>query len=85
MPVPKRKMSKSRRDMRSACKFIRPQSVSICSNEACGAPKLPHEVCSNCGFYRGKKVMKTKMDRTLLRAEVRAKQNDTTQTNAHQQ
>lgn len=77
MPVPKRKLSKSRRDMRSASKFIRPQAVMLCPNEVCGAPKLPHEVCSKCGFYRGKKVIKTKMDRSVVRAETRAQKAKT--------
>jgi ribosomal protein L32 len=61
--------------MRSACKFLRPQSVSLCSNKECSAPKLPHEVCSICGFYRGKKVMTTKMDRSVVRSQARAQKN----------
>lgn len=75
MPVPKRKTSKSRRDMRSACKFLRPQIANLCNNQECGAPKLPHEVCSQCGFYRGKKVITTKMDRNILRSQTRAQKN----------
>ena len=72
MPVPKRKTSKARRDQRSSTWFIRPQSVSLCFNGACeGEPKLPHQVCLKCGFYKGKKVIVTKQDRELKRAEVR--------------
>jgi large subunit ribosomal protein L32 len=73
MPVPKRKLSRSRRDMRSASKGLKPQSFGLCPTEECGAPTLSHEVCGTCGFYRGKKVIQTKMDRQVLRADVRAK------------
>jgi large subunit ribosomal protein L32 len=70
MPVPKRKTSKSRRDQRSANKGITPQIVSACKE--CEYPQLPHQACSNCGFYKGVKVLKTKNDRTVTRAETRA-------------
>ncbi len=69
MPVPKRKTSKSRRDMRSACKFLRPQSFAACSN--CTEPLLPHIICANCGYYKGRKVLVTKLDRALKRGETR--------------
>ncbi len=69
MPVPKRKTSKSRRDQRSACKFLRPQVFAAC--EQCTSPLMPHVVCTTCGFYKGRKVLKTKLDRTLKRGEER--------------
>ncbi|HBL98650.1 TPA: 50S ribosomal protein L32 [Candidatus Dependentiae bacterium] len=73
MPVPKRKLSRSRRDMRSANKGIDPQPANLCFEGSCnGTPKLPHQVCSVCGFYGGKKVLVTKTDRALKRSEVRA-------------
>lgn len=71
MPVPKRKTSKSRRDMRQANKGITPQIVSACSN--CTEPILPHRVCAHCGYYKGKKVLATtKAERMVKRAEARA-------------
>ena len=88
MPVPKRKLSRSRIGMRSANKGIKPKPVTICSNSACSTPTMPHEVCVQCGFYRGKKVMKTKADRDLKRTETRAvqqKAQSATQKNAEQQ
>ena len=69
MPVPKRKTSKSRRDQRSACKFLRPQVFAACGQ--CTAPLMPHVVCEVCGYYKGRKIFKTKLDRTLKRGEVR--------------
>ena len=69
MPVPKRKTSKARRDQRQSTKFIRPQSFAGCSN--CESPVLPHQVCKDCGFYKGKKVLATKIERALKRGEMR--------------
>lgn len=69
MPVPKRKTSKSRRDQRSASKFLRPQAFTTCPN--CSEPIMPHVLCSSCGFYKGKKVQSTKMERTLKRSHAR--------------
>jgi large subunit ribosomal protein L32 len=77
MPVPKRKTSKSRRDMRSACKFLRPQAFGACSY--CGAPIIPHVVCLTCGYYKGKKILATKLDRALKRGELRSKAAETQQ------
>jgi len=57
MAVPKRKTSRSRRDMRRAHDALRPPARSICPR--CREPKLPHRVCPNCGTYRGREVIKT--------------------------
>lgn len=70
MPVPKRKTSKSRRDMRQSTKFIRPQAITSCKQ--CNEPNLPHQVCTECGYYKGRKVLTTKNDRGAQREEVRA-------------
>ena len=56
MAVPKRKVSKARRDKRrsSTWKLAAPAMVK-CSN--CGELVLNHHVCKNCGMYDGKKVL----------------------------
>ena len=72
MPVPKRKTSRSRRDKRSSTWFIRPQAIILCSN--CTHPLSPHVACSECGFYKGAKVLRTKSERTLKRGESRRAQ-----------
>lgn len=66
MPVPKRKTSKARRDKRQSCKFIRPKALTLCAN--CKDPLNPHQACARCGFYKGRKVFATKLDRTLKRS-----------------
>ena len=58
MPNPKRRHSKSRRNMRRAHDFLETPSLSKCSH--CGAPTMPHRVCASCGFYKGKQVIAAK-------------------------
>jgi len=56
MPVPKRKMTRSRTRARlSANLRLEPAAHSLCPN--CGVSRLPHTVCSNCGWYRGRQVI----------------------------
>ena len=69
MPVPKRKVSKARRDKRSANKGMKKGVVIAC--QTCGAPALPHQICKSCGHYKGVKVLKTKTDRMYERSKVR--------------
>jgi len=69
MPVPKRKVSKSRRDKRAANWGIKPAIVAVCST--CQAAVLPHQVCKECGHYKGVKVIRTKSDRMYDRTQVR--------------
>lgn len=69
MAVPKRKTSKSRRDMRSANKGLDVQNFAHC--EQCSTAVLPHQMCRTCGFYKGRKIMATKADRAVSRYEAR--------------
>ncbi|MFA6065919.1 MAG: 50S ribosomal protein L32 [Candidatus Babeliaceae bacterium] len=69
MPVPKRKVSRARRDKRQANKGIEPHLVITCSH--CEAPSLPHQVCETCGYYKGRKVLATKLDRSVKRDQLK--------------
>ena len=57
MAVPKRKVSKARRDKRrsQSCKLKAP-ALSKCTQ--CGQLKPPHIVCDNCGYYKGEEIIK---------------------------
>ncbi|MFP4445011.1 MAG: 50S ribosomal protein L32 [Desulfosudaceae bacterium] len=55
MAVPKRKKSKSKRDMRRAHTKAAPVDVSACPQ--CGEVKLRHRACPSCGTYKGRTVM----------------------------
>jgi large subunit ribosomal protein L32 len=54
-PLPKRKISKGRRDRRRAHDALEASNLIACSN--CGVLSLPHTVCQNCGFYKGREVV----------------------------
>ena len=57
MAVPKRKVSKARRDKRrSAVWKLSAPALSRCPN--CGELKAPHKVCASCGYYKGVQVLK---------------------------
>ena len=55
MAVPKKKTSKSRTNQRRAHQALRGPSLVACPN--CGEPHVPHRVCSNCGFYKGRNAV----------------------------
>ncbi len=57
MAVPKKKKSKSRRDMRRSHDSARMPKPVTCPN--CHEPVLPHHVCLECGTYNGKTIIKT--------------------------
>ena len=57
-PLPKRKISKGRRDRRRAHDFLTARNLTTCSN--CGSKRLPHTVCEECGFYKGREVIQVK-------------------------
>ncbi|CAA7613290.1 MULTISPECIES: 50S ribosomal protein L32 [Magnetospirillum] len=55
MAVPKKKTSKSRRNMRRAHHAL-PKTTGVeCPN--CGEVKLPHHVCGSCGHYDGREIV----------------------------
>lgn len=58
MAVPKKKISKSKRDMRRSHLALIPMNSVVCPN--CGDTKLPHHVCNTCGVYNGKQILKDK-------------------------
>ena len=58
MAVPKRKISRSRRDKRRTHKKLNPPALSTCSH--CNQPKPPHQVCPHCGYYNNNKVIEIK-------------------------
>lgn len=55
MAVPKRRHSKARKRKRRAHLALDLPATSLCAR--CGAEKLPHAVCNNCGHYRGRDVL----------------------------
>lgn len=55
MAVPKRRKSRSKRDSRRATHKINAPVYNACQN--CGAPKQPHVICGECGWYKDRYVL----------------------------
>jgi large subunit ribosomal protein L32 len=53
--VPKSKISNRRRKNKRSHHALTPPNLMDCPQ--CGAKKLPHRVCLNCGHYRGVQVL----------------------------
>ncbi len=58
MATPKKKTSKSRRDMRRSHDALKGNSYMECPN--CGELKRPHNVCPSCGQYDNREVVSKK-------------------------
>ena len=54
MPNPKRRHSKTRTAKRRTHDALPQIGRSNCPQ--CQEPKLPHQVCKNCGVYNGRQV-----------------------------
>lgn len=56
MAVPKRKVSKARKNKRRSNVWkIAAPAFSTCSK--CGELKVPHRVCGHCGYYKDRQVL----------------------------
>ena len=56
MAVPKKKVSKARRDKRRANWKLELPGMVKCAK--CGEYVLAHRVCKSCGTYNGKEIIK---------------------------
>jgi large subunit ribosomal protein L32 len=59
-PLPKQKVSKGRRDRRRAHDSLKARNLVQCSQ--CGHMRLPHRVCSECGYYQGREIYEVDQD-----------------------
>ena len=56
MAVPKGKVSRQRRDKRRSSHWkLTAPALAKCPN--CGAFKMPHRACPECGMYKGRQVI----------------------------
>lgn len=58
MAVPKKKVSKSRRNMRRFAAGNRLEKTTVVTCPSCSEPTRPHRICA-CGAYNGKTVLAT--------------------------
>jgi len=54
-PLPKRKLSRSRRGRRRSHDALTLKHLVVCEN--CGEYHLAHHVCLKCGTYKGETVI----------------------------
>jgi large subunit ribosomal protein L32 len=54
-PLPKRKVSKTRRNKRRAHDHLSLRHLVVCDD--CGEYKPSHQVCPHCGSYNGREVL----------------------------
>ena len=57
MAVPKRRLSKCRRDRRRANWKLEAPGYVACPQ--CHEPKMPHRVCPTCGHYKGEPLFRS--------------------------
>ena len=55
-------------------KALKKVQGTVCSN--CKQPVLAHQVCKNCGYYKGKQVVRTKEDVMTKRETKRKTRED---------
>src|SRR4030042_7088529 len=77
MAVPKWNTTKGSRNQRRMHLFIKGPGLVSCPK--CGKPVLPHQVCLNCGFYKGIEVIEvlkklTKKEKKAKEREIAAKE-----------
>ena len=69
-PLPKRKLSKSARNRRRSHLALKASSLTICPS--CKALMRPHQVCPNCGKYRGVEVIDLEAREARKKAKAQA-------------
>jgi len=79
MAVPKQKHTKSRRNKRRLHIFAKAPALTLCPK--CKKPTLPHTICWNCGYYKGKEIIDvlkklTKKERKKREKEIKTKEKE---------
>ncbi len=55
MPLPKRRTSPSKKNMRRSHDHITVPQLAVCPQ--CNEYRLPHHACPHCGVYKGRLVI----------------------------
>lgn len=63
MANPKKKHTRMRTGMRRANNWrVEKENLSVCSN--CSSPVLSHQICPQCGYYKGQLVVAPKVKKS---------------------
>ncbi|MGC8907832.1 MAG: 50S ribosomal protein L32 [Desulfomonilaceae bacterium] len=57
MPVPKKRVSRTRRDKRRTHKKLVPVNLTECPQ--CSEYMMPHRICPSCGYYKERSIIET--------------------------
>ncbi|MDD2731387.1 MAG: 50S ribosomal protein L32 [Candidatus Portnoybacteria bacterium] len=79
MPVPRQRHTRSRKNKRRATLALRSRGITKCLK--CGQPVLPHQVCKNCGTFKGRQVIDvlkklTKREQKKRQKELKAQEEE---------
>lgn len=66
-PLPKRRHSTRRGGKRQAAIKLNLDNLIRCTN--CKQWRLPHRVCTACGYYNGQKVIKVRSDKSKAKSK----------------
>ena len=69
MAVPKKKTSHARKGTRRAHQSFTALNLSKCPQ--CKQEKPSHQICPNCGYYKGKEALKIKTKHVKRKTTVR--------------
>ncbi len=72
MAVPRHKHTRSSVGQRRMHLYITKAALTQCPK--CKKPVLPHTVCKNCGFYKGREVINVLADLTKKERKAREKE-----------
>jgi len=65
MGLPGHRRTSSHKRRRASHFALSATSLTVCAH--CKKPVVPHQACANCGYYRGRQVIKVK-SKVLSRA-----------------
>jgi len=60
MAVPRNRTSNARKNSRRAHSAKKPLQLLTCTN--CGKARRAHHICSSCGFYKNREVIKSEAE-----------------------
>lgn len=66
--LPKKRISRERQGKRRSVIKLNLRALVKCKN--CGKLQLPHQVCANCGYYKGTLVKKVEERTKVKKVEV---------------
>ncbi|MBU2264788.1 50S ribosomal protein L32 [Patescibacteria group bacterium] len=83
MPVPRQRHTKSKRNRQRSHQALKILGLTKCLK--CGQPILPHQVCKNCGTYKGREVLDVMKKLTKREQKKRAKELKTQEEKAQEE